>query len=219
MNKDVYKNLEVIWNYMHMNMQVSKADCIIGFGNINTDIPKRCAELYNNKYADKIIFSGGLGRNTDDIWNTSEAKKFAQIAVQLGVLESDIMLEEKSANTGENILFTQKLLEEYNLKCSKIIFVHQQFMERRIYAALKIYWPNIEAIVTSPQTGIEEYIACAKQQGLNEKTAVEVIVGDFQRIEIYAKKGYQIPQHIPKDVNDAFKKMVDFGYVGQLITQ
>lgn len=42
-------------------------------------------------------------------------------------------------------------------------------MERRIYAALKVYWPEINAIITSPQLTINEYINNSIKQGLDEK--------------------------------------------------
>lgn len=41
----------------------------------------------------------------------SEAEHFAQIAADLGVPESKILVEPQSTNTGENIQFTQALLE------------------------------------------------------------------------------------------------------------
>ena len=41
----VYQNLEIIWDYMHLRMELRPADCIVGFGNYNTAIAVRAAEL------------------------------------------------------------------------------------------------------------------------------------------------------------------------------
>ena len=43
----VYENLIKIWDYMHMNMEPEKADCIVGFGNFNTeeDVDKALAAI------------------------------------------------------------------------------------------------------------------------------------------------------------------------------
>ncbi|MCG4609375.1 YdcF family protein [Anaeromassilibacillus senegalensis] len=217
MNKLAYDNLKIIWDYMHMNMKPCQVDCIVGFGNYNDDIAIRAAELYKMGYSSKILFTGGLGRNTSDLWEVSEAERFADIAIHQGVERSDIIIENKSTNTAENIIFTKKVFEDLGMNVTKILVVHQPFMERRIYAALKVYWPDIDAIITSPQLSIEEYIKNSVQQGLDEKTVIDVIVGDFQRIDVYAKRGYQIPQIIPDAVNDAFKVMVGLGYTSQLI--
>ena len=43
-----------------------------------------------------------------------------------------------------------------------------------------------------------------------------MLVGDFQRMDLYAKKGYQIPQEIPDTVWSAFYALVEMGYTAQL---
>lgn len=217
MENIVFNNLKIIWDYMHMDMEPCNVDCIVGFGNYNDDIAIRAAELYRLGYSSKILFTGGLGRNTSDLWTISEAERFADIAVEEGVPRTDIIIENKSTNTAENILFTREMFSNLNMNVNKILGVHQPFMERRIFAALKVYWPEIDAVITSPQLTIEEYINNSVKQGLDEKTVIDVIVGDFQRIDVYAKRGYQIPQYVPNEVNDAFKAMVQLGYTSQLI--
>lgn len=219
MEKLVNDNLKIIWDYMHMNMEPEKADCIVGFGNYNDDIALRAAELYKAGYAPKILFTGGLGRNTRDIWTQTEADRFADIAIRAGVPEEDIVIENRASNTKENILYAKAMLESLNMNINKLIGVHKPFMERRIYAALKVYWPEVDAIITSPQLSISEYIANSVKQGLDEKTVIDVIVGDFQRIDVYARKGYQIAQEIPDGVNEAFNVMVKLGYTSELVKE
>ena len=217
MEQQAYAPLKVIWDYMHMGMQPCKADCIVGFGNYNDQIALRAAELYRQGYAPRILFTGGLGRNTDTLWTGSEAEHFAQTAIQAGVPQKDIIIEDRSTNTAENILFTRQKLDELGLPAARILGVHQPFMERRIYAALKVHWPEVDAVITSPQVSIEEYLAHSVRQGVSEKAAIDVIVGDFQRIDVYARLGYQIPQQIPQEAMDAFDEMVRLGYDGQLV--
>lgn len=217
MDRLVYENLSVLWDYMHLNMEPRQADCIVGFGNYNTAIALRAAELYHQGLAPKVLFSGGLGRNTDGRWSGSEAARFGALAAEAGIPWEDIILEDRSTNTAENIRFTREKLRELGLEVRTILGVHQPFMERRIYAALKVYWPELDAVITSPRTSIREYIEIAARQGLDEKTAVEVVVGDFQRIDVYAKKGYQIPQTVPEEANRAFEVLVKLGYDGQLV--
>lgn len=218
MKQNVYNNLKVIWDYMHMNMQLENSDCIIGFGNYNDDIALRSAELYQQGYSTRILFTGGLGRNTNDLWTGSEAERFAKIAISQGVPQQDIIIENKSTNTAENIIFTKQMFCELSMNINKIIVVHQPFMERRIYAALKVYWPEITALITSPQLTISEYIKNSVAQGLDEKTVIDVIVGDFQRIDVYADRGYQIPQFVPQHVYDAYNVLVEMGYTSQLVS-
>ena len=210
------KPLQVIWDYLGMHQKPEKADVIVGFGNFNTDIARRAAQLYLEGYAPKVLFSGGLGRNTEGLLPESEAVRFAKVAMACGVPECDIILEDKSTNTAENILFTREKLAELGLPHDHILGVHQPFMERRITAAMGVYWPEQRFRVTSPQVTIPEYLRRAREQGVSENASISVIVGDFQRIQLYAEKGYQLPQHIPEEAWDAFHKLVAMGYDKQL---
>lgn len=218
MDSYIKDRLLPIWDYMHMNMELSKADCIVGFGCYNDDIPLRCAELYRQGWAPKVLFTGGLGRNTRELWTESEAARFGRIALAHGVPEKDLILEDKATNSAENILFTRDKLHSLGLPCEKLIGVHKPFMERRVYAAMKVYWPEAELIVTSPQLDLDEYIAHSVVQGLSEQTVIDVIVGDFQRMEVYAERGYQIPQYIPDELRRCFAELVAAGCTGELVT-
>ena len=213
---DYLKPLQVIWDYLCLKEPLQKADCIVGFGNFSTDIARRAAELYHAGYAPKILFTGGLGRNTEGLLPESEAVRFAKVAMECGVPEEDIILEPNSTNTKENILFTREILESLGLSHSRILGVHQPFMERRIKAAMGVYWPELNFRITSPQVSVTEYLEAAKGQGITENASVSVIVGDFQRIDLYAKLGYQLPQNIPDCAWEAFHALVDMGYDKQL---
>ena len=208
--------LQVIWDYLGMHQTPEQADVIVGFGNFNTNIARRAAELYLRGLAPVVLFTGGLGRNTEGLLPEPEAVRFARVAMECGVPEKAILLEPESTNTAENILFTRRLLEERGIAHERILGVHQPFMERRITAAMGVYWPKQAFRVTSPQVSISDYLADAKKQGVTENAAVSVIVGDFQRMDLYAKKGYQTPQYIPPEAWKAFHKLVAMGFDKQL---
>lgn len=208
--------LQIIWDYLGLHQQPEKADCIVAFGNFNTDIARRGAELYHQGYAPKILFTGGLGRNTQGLLPEPEAVRFARVAMECGVPERDIILEDKSTNTKENIEFTRETLRKLGLPHGHILGVHQPFMERRIAAAMGVYWPGAHFTVTSPQVTIPEYLERARQQGITENASISVIVGDFQRMELYAQKGYQLPQYIPEEAWQAFHALVAMGFDTQL---
>ena len=208
--------LQVIWDYLCLNQKLENADCIVGFGNFNTDIARRTAELYHEGYAPKVLFTGGLGRNTEGLLPEPEAIRFARVAMDCGVPEEDILIEDKSANTKENIEFTRSLLKQRGIPSDHILGVHQPFMERRIKAAMGVYWKELDFSVTSPQVTIPQYLEAARKQGVSPNASVSVIVGDFQRMDLYAKLGYQLPQHIPDEAWEAFHQLVEMGYDQQL---
>ena len=213
---DAFSYAQVLWDYLCLHQTPEKADCIVGFGCYNEDIPRRCAQLYREGFAPYVLFTGGLGRNTAEMWTESEAERFGAIALGEGVPESALLLEPRSTNTAENISFTRQLLEERQIPVSSVLGVHKPYMERRIYAAWKNYWPRMRFSVTSyPQT-MADYLEANAARGRSKTATVEMLVGDFQRIDLYAKRGYQIPQEIPQSAWDAFEALVSMGYTGQL---
>ena len=114
-----------LWDYHQMNHQLEKADCILALGSHDLRVAERAAELYLAGWAPVVIFSGGLGNFTQDMWTEPEADQFARIAIQMGVPAEAILIENKSTNTGENIQFTQQLLAERHLHPESFIVVQK----------------------------------------------------------------------------------------------
>ena len=215
MDKDTA--VHILWDYLCLSQTPDKADCIVGFGCYNEDVARRAAQLYRQGYAPLLLFTGGLGRNTRLMWTQSEASRFARIAIEAGVPERAILLEDRSTNSGENLIFSRRLLMERGLDHPKIIAVHKPYMERRLFAAFPIYWPEAEVTVTSWQQSYEEYVSGVGRWGRTEADTISMIVGDFQRVLVYPKLGYQIPQNLPEAVMEAYDALVKMGYVNQLI--
>ncbi|MBW3001648.1 YdcF family protein [Candidatus Woesearchaeota archaeon] len=207
------KAAKKLWNYHHMNHKLEKADCILVLGSHDTRIAERGAQLFLEGWAPLLIYSGGVGRLTEGLWNKPEAEVFADIAIKMGVPKDKILIENKSTNTGENIIFTMKLLKEKKLDMRSFIVVQKPYMERRAYATFKKHLPDKKIIVTSPQISFEDY----PNDKINKDDMINIMVGDLQRIKTYPEKGFQIPQEIPEDVWTAYEKLVEVGYNVHLI--
>jgi uncharacterized SAM-binding protein YcdF (DUF218 family) len=152
--------------------------------------------------------SGGLGNFTQDMWTESEADKFAAIAIQKGVPADAILIENKSTNTGENILFTQQLLQQKTLDPQNFIVVQKPYMERRSYATFKKHWPDKILLVTSPQIPFNKYAT----PDIPLDKVINIMVGDLQRIRLYPAKGFQIYQDIPVEIWNGYERLVQLGF-------
>src|SRR5207253_577099 len=108
MDYHIHSLAEKIWDYHRMKQQVDKADVILVLCSHDRKVAERGAELFLEQWAPLLIFSGGLGSITRDIWTEPEADQFAKIAIAMGVPQKRILIENRSTNTGENILFTKK---------------------------------------------------------------------------------------------------------------
>lgn len=212
---EVLRLAKTVWDYHHMNMPLQKADCIFVLGSHDTRVADRAAEIYLQGWAPLLIFSGGLGRLTKESWTETEADLFAKIAMQKGIPEKNILIENRSTNTGENVLFTQKLLQQNGLDPQRFILVQKPYMERRTYATFQKQWPGKTVYVTSPQISFEDYPT--KEFPLEK--VINIMIGDLQRIRIYADKGFQIPQPIPYDVWTAYESLVALGFDQQLVKE
>jgi uncharacterized SAM-binding protein YcdF (DUF218 family) len=131
-----------LWDFHHTHHKLEKTDCILVLGSHDLRVAERAAQLFLEGWAPMIIFSGGLGNFTKEMWTETEADQFAAIAVSMGVPKESILVENKSTNTGENILFTQQLLAQKNLDPQSFILVQKPYMERRSYATFKKHWPR-----------------------------------------------------------------------------
>lgn len=69
-------------------------------------------------------------------------------------------------------------------------------------------------ICSSRHQTLEDYIAT-----IGDRTRVlEMLVGDTQRIWVYAKSGFAAPQHVGDHVTQSFDRLVRAGYRSRLLT-
>ena len=219
MDDHTHSLAEKIWHYHQMKHQLGKADAILVLCSHDLKVAERGAELFLNEWAPLLIFSGGFGKITRDIWTKPEADQFAEIAIAMGVPAERILIENRSTNTGENVRFTKQLLAERNIDPQKFILVQKPYMERRGFATFRKVWPEKDVLVTSPQVSFDEYLDSYSASELSSDDVISIMVGDLQRIKIYADEGFQIYQEIPNDVWSAYEELVRAGYDQQLIVR
>ena len=207
-NDEVLRLARILWNYHHVDHVVEKSDCILALGSHDTRVADRAAELYLEQMAPVLIFSGGLGNLTKEIWTKSEAELFATIALQKGVPADAILIENRSTNTGENIMFTKSILKQHRLDPQRFIVVQKPYMERRSLATFKQHWPDKDLIVTSPQLSFEDY----PNDEIPLEKVINIMVGDLQRIKLYPARGFQIYQEIPPNIWDAYERLIKLGF-------
>jgi len=217
MDDRLHTLVEKVWDYHQLNHQLSKADAILVLCSHDKAVAETGARLYLEGWAPLLIFSGGLGSITRHLWQEPEADQFAEIAARMGVPRQDMLIENRSTNTGENVLFTKQLLAERHLEPGKFIVVQKPYMERRSYATFRKLWPDKEVLVTSPRVSLDEYLGKYSNEALSIDEVISIMVGDLQRIKLYPAKGFQIHQEIPEDVWAAYDELVALGYDSRLV--
>ena len=209
----ILESAQILWDYLHLGKPLHKAECLLVMGSHDLRVADYAAQLYSEGWASIIVFSGGLGNFTREIWHETEAEKFAQIALEKGVPEQHVLIENQSTNTGENVQFSRKLLHLQGVNPASFLLVHKPYMERRALATFQKIWPEKIAYVTSPPIPFMEY----PTREIPMEMVIRIMVGDFQRIMIYPQKGYQVAQRIPKKAITAYEFLVKKGFIQHLI--
>jgi len=217
MSNRIHALAEKIWHYHRLNHRLERADAILVLCSYDRRVAETGSRLFLEGWAPLLIFSGGLGAITKTMWSEPEADQFAKIALGMGVPAEKIVVENRSTNTGENVLFTRRLLAEMRIDPEKFILVQKPYMERRSYATFEKLWPEKRALVTSAQVSFGEYLEEYSTPELSADDVISIMVGDLQRIKVYPGKGFQIPQVIPDDVWAAYEELIRLGYDKHLI--
>jgi uncharacterized SAM-binding protein YcdF (DUF218 family) len=209
--EEIDQLVQTLWDYHLLHHKLKKADCILVLGSNDPRIAEYGSKLFLDGWAPFIIFSGDTGELTKD-WDEPEAEKFAKVALKMGVPKEKMYIENASKNTGENIQYTKRLLEEKRIGVRRAILVQKPYMERRAYATAIKNWPEIDWIIASPPIPFSKY----PTEEIPHDLVVNLVVGDLQKIKVYYEKGFQIFQKIPDNVWGAYKKLLEFGFTEKL---
>jgi len=217
MDERIRPLVEKIWHYHQLHHELSRGDAILALCSHDTVVAERAAQLFLEGWAPLLIFAGGLGVITKHLWSEPEADQFARIAIGMGVPAGSILTENRSTNTGENVLFTRQMLAARGIAPRKFILVQKPYMERRTYATFRKVWPEPDVVVTSPRISLDDYLSRYSHETFSADDVISIMVGDLQRIRLYPERGFQIPQEIPDDVWQAFTALVGEGYNRHLV--
>ena len=139
--------------FQGLNDTGETADCIIVLGSIKAAkyrVPL-VVEAYKNGRAGKIMVCGGKLRDFPE-GKYSEAEHMCYAALELGVAKEDIVIENASMNTIENILFALiELQRTFSLnKVRKVLLVTTAYHMRRSLAIARYLFPAHIAIIPCP---------------------------------------------------------------------
>ncbi len=210
---DTINSAKNIWDFLKINQDLTKSDLILVLGNSDIRTVDKAVELYKKNYANKIIITGGLGRISSNLFDKPEAVVFKNIAVQKGVKDLDIEIESNSTNTFDNFRFTKKMIDESKVSVKSIIIVTKPYMEKRAYLMAKEIFHNTNLTVTSPDIEFSNY----PNQILTKEFVINMLVGEIQRLIIYASHSEIEKVNMPKDILQNYNYLIEKGYTKQLL--
>lgn len=135
----------------------TNGDCIIVLGSrkaMKQRVPA-AVKLYKSGRAPKIMMCGGITATTPGR-TVSEADHMSLAAIDLGVPEDDIIVENISVNTIENILCAMLMLQrEFRLNdVHRVLLVTASFHMRRALAIARYFFPDHIEVCPCPADDI-----------------------------------------------------------------
>ena len=206
-------DVETLWDYHDMHHELRPADAGIGLGSHDLGVATCAAELFDNGMFPLIVFTGANAPTTIDRFPRGEAVHYREHAIELGVPPDAVLVEPHARNTGENITFTRQLLAEHGIEVSSVVLISRPYQQRRAYATCKKLWPDVDVTCASRALPLDEYLASIG----DVDRVITMLVGDTQRIAVYAERGFAIPQKMPDDVQSAYERLVSAGYTQRLV--
>ena len=161
-------------------------DCIWVFGSFK-DIDERLnlsIDLYKKGRAPYILFSGGKGKTGV----VPEAKIMKDRALEAGIPEEAILIEDESFNTTENVLCSMLVLERKFLlqKINRLIVVSSPFQIQRLMLTLSRYMPKW----INYSCCYDENSPVSKNNWTKTKESRERVEYEAKGIIFYAKNKY-----------------------------
>lgn len=177
------EEIRKITEYIFLQSDPQKADLALVFGTRHQEAINAVYELYRNKLVDKILVSGGVNRVTGE----NESEEMSKKLVVMGVDQKDIILEGKSTNSLENVLFSRDVIEKKFgfTVIKKIIAIVKHYHSRRALMTLKKHFP--ETVKLIPVT--YEIYGFTKDDWFTNESGVEKVLSEWEKIPKYLSQG------------------------------
>ncbi|WP_026874251.1 YdcF family protein [Jiangella gansuensis] len=210
---DVLEDAQILWDYHQLHHELRRTDVGIGLGSHDLGVADHTADLYHRGMFPLIVFTGANAPTTVDLFPDGEANHYARRAAELGVPAGAILIEPRATNTAENITFTRQLLAEHGVRPRSVTIVSRPYQQRRAYATCRKQWPDVDVICSSQPQSLRDYLATVA----DDDRVINMLVGDTQRISLYAERGFAISQDMPQDVRDGFTRLAQRGFDRRLV--
>ncbi|TNC26028.1 YdcF family protein [Amycolatopsis alkalitolerans] len=206
-------DVQTLWDYHNLHHAPRPTDVGIGLGSHDLGVATYTAELFRQAMFPLIVFTGANAPTTVEHFPRGEAIHYREHAVELGVPDAAILVETEARNTGDNIGFTRRLLEERAIAVRSVTLISRPYQQRRAYATCRKLWPDVDVVCASRSQPLDEYVESIG----DADRVITMLVGDTQRITVYAERGFAAPMELTALARRAYDNLVRAGYVNRLI--
>ena len=180
-------NTEEITKYIFLEDTDQKGDLAFVFGTWDVwhESLQKAAQLYKTGLVPKVLVSSGVNPVTGVI----EGDLMASDLEKLGVPKVDILIENKSTNTLENVLFSKDIIDnELGLKNIKtIVGIVKNYHARRALMTLRKHLPEDTELKTAAYVS-DEY-PFRKDNWHKTEGGARIVLEEVEKIKTYLAQG------------------------------
>lgn len=203
---------ERIWDYHQLHHALRPCSVAICLGGPDPGLASLASSLYHRGLFPLLVFTGANSDDTVRWYPRGEAVDLRDRAVALGVPSDAVLIEPNATNSGQNIDLSRKVLIDVGIEVKDVMLVSMPYMQRRAFATCRKFWPEVDIVCASEPIGFDTY---AERIG-DAPLALDMIIGDLQRVMLYPARGFAIEQEVPVDVHASYGRLVDAGYTSRL---
>lgn len=205
MKNNYLKYLTPIIDFLSVRDTPEKSDVIFVFGSTKEYIAEHAASLFLKGFSEYILVSGHMSTRSEKLFQKTEAEFLKEKIINFGVPANSIIMEEKAANTLENIILGMKELSRQKIKINSAILTAKPFHLRRCRATFKKQFPNVKILCSSPEMDFNEYFS--HETDKTEQETIIRFVEEIDRLKKYSEKGDIIHENIPPEIESAAEKL------------
>ncbi len=184
-NELTQQQLQQVKDYVMPETEIKAADLGLLFGTRHglEEFYNKTMELYESGMFEYLVVSGGV---TGD-WDESEASIIKKDLVKRGYPETKILIEDKATNTGQNVDFSMRVVDETlglgNIK--SLIAIGKISSARRYLMTLEKWWPECEKMIAPVN-----YFSVPSEKWYENVEFRDRVMFEIEKIPGYIQKGF-----------------------------
>jgi uncharacterized SAM-binding protein YcdF (DUF218 family) len=177
--------IRIISEFLFIESKIEKVDLIFVFGNDWLKTMDHVSDLYYKGISSNILITGHSA-NKDRV--ESEADRFSNYGISLGIPQNAFLLEKCATNTKENLEFSIPIIESKLglTKIKKILFVCKTFHTRRVLMTAQKWLPSNIQLSFYP---VNDERNILKHNWWKTEETQERVMGEIRRIGEYTLQG------------------------------
>ena len=181
-DEDSWKNAQSLYASLNLQIEPKESDLIFLFGSDTNARVDKAIELYRAGIAPKIMTTG-FGANYSK-QTVSEGRLQAEYASAMGVPQEDIIIEERSISTPDNVKRSIDMWQDMNWRPKRVTMVTSEFHLLRAYESMYKF-PDWDMQIFTAAPAPSEGLGAANW--IKSETSRRIVLNEYIKLIMMSK--------------------------------